>query len=472
MNTLAAGRTFEDSNASPIGRLLPELLCSIFTLAVPAQKYNTPSVFVVGRRSWDGPVILGVPWVFGQVCSEWRMLATCLPALWTSITLTTTLLPRDLPLLHTQLARSGTALLDVFIRFTVGPHRLHAYENNPSAKEPFGIFLPSLIAQSSRWRTLHIQFEGYAHDDDDLSLPGLNPDALPHLEELRFTGDTLNSHIQPFDLFGEAPALRCIALGIMGGFAKSPLRLRWDQLTTYKATCRNAAVHLRNLAAAPALVECDISFENALESQIRGEGAVVTLLHLRRLAVSHPAFLDRIATPALKSLYVVGPEYYRGLIKNTGPVLYILPFLQRSECTLQLAELTLVDCPSPVPEIVALLQQTSGLTSLSLKLSRSPPSFANDLVTALAAPNSLCPALQSLSWADFDDALDREAFADMVASRCSESTAVCRLHFVSLYAGRQRMKTAGWRVRALPRLEATFLNAKKGRPAVRKWRED
>jgi hypothetical protein len=31
------------------------------------------------------------------------------------------------------------------------------------------------------------------------------------------------------------------------------------------------------------------------------------------------------------------------------------------------------------------------------------------------------------------------------------------------------MKTAGWRLRALPGLEVVFLNSKKGKPVVRRW---
>jgi hypothetical protein len=67
--------------------------------------------------------------------------------------------------------------------------------------------------------------------------------------------------------------------------------------------------------------------------------------------------------------------------------------------------------------------------------------------------------------------LSSSGASGVVASQDSDSDAlgVHALHFVALYAGRRRMKTAGWRLRALPGLEVVFLNSKKGKPVVRRW---
>ncbi|KAJ6554876.1 hypothetical protein B0H19DRAFT_1154712 [Mycena capillaripes] len=71
-------------------------------------------------RQWRRPPdskILGGPWIFSQVCSRWRTLAISLPTLWTDLTVSTNLLPREVTLLNIQLTRSGNAPLNLLIRF-------------------------------------------------------------------------------------------------------------------------------------------------------------------------------------------------------------------------------------------------------------------------------------------------------------------------------------------------------------------
>ncbi|KAJ7826523.1 hypothetical protein B0H13DRAFT_2440541 [Mycena leptocephala] len=110
----------------------------------------------------------------------------------------------------------------------------------------------------------------------------------------------------------------------------------------------------------------------------------------------------------------------------------------RSGCASKLVELTLARCADPASEIIALLQQTPGLTTLMLDV-HSPSA---EIVAALMAPERLCPTLESLTWADFSNALDGGAFADMVVSRCPDSMGVHPLRSVVLLAGRRRLKTA------------------------------
>ncbi|KAJ7845475.1 hypothetical protein B0H13DRAFT_1908313 [Mycena leptocephala] len=403
-------RTVDDTT-SPISRLPPELLCYIFASAVPAQSDLSPAVPVIGRRSWDEPLVLSIPWVFGHVCSQWRVLATSLPTLWTGITVSTTLLPRELPLLHTQLARTGTAPLDVLVRFTSHGHRRARGHALPKPS-PFQVFLRTLITHSARWRTLHLQFVAPRHD---AALPGLHPGALPHLESLTFSGFTM------------APSHPSISSGT-------------PQLYGARSLARWAEIHLRNLAAAPALEECSISFSSYVPAADIYRGPILTLPRVRRLVVTHPAFLDRIAAPALQSLYVC------------GAIEHILPFLHRSGRAYALRELTLARCTAPASEIAALLQHTPGLRALALDLF-SPPAA---LVAALAAPHESLPRPGSLSWADFGDALDRGAFADMVV-------AMQRCPWYGLVKRRPPThEDRGWRLRALPGLEVVFLNSKKG----------
>ncbi|KAJ7648722.1 hypothetical protein DFH06DRAFT_1423426 [Mycena polygramma] len=422
---------------SPIDLLPPELLCQIFIVA--AEKTTVTSQIPASTEE----ILLGVPWVFGQVCSHWRTLSTSLTALWTAITVSTRISARELPLLQMQLARTSAAPIDVTVVFDTARRRSLRPQPSPEA---FDDLLRRLLTHSARWRTLRMHF-GIAAAAKTPQ-PVLRPETLTCLEALTFSG----AH----------PALRRVALGSfsishIGLFPR--LALPWAQLTTYHATC-NVATHLRALSAAPALIECDIGALGPRNTADAVQNTLVTLPHLRRLVVRHsgryvtrhPAFLTYLIAPRLQSLVV------------TGSISDVLPFLQRSGCAPGVVELTLAACTSPTADVVAVLEHTPKLAALTIDL-RNPPA---ELVTALAS--GVCPALCSLAWADLDDELDRDAFVDMVASRCGCTTASEKpMYSVALYAGRRRMKGAGMRLRALPGLDVVIMNCKKGRPVVARW---
>ncbi|KAJ7677123.1 hypothetical protein DFH06DRAFT_618929 [Mycena polygramma] len=467
----------------PIKLLSLDLLSHIFALVIPPQTGMSPDVPIVPRRSSTEPLRLDAPWVFGQVCWEWRALAISTPSLWTRITVSSTLVPRQLPLLHTQLARTGNALLDVLVRFTSRPlHRPRGRrswrrtravsQERITSEKAFYTFLRTLVAHSDRWRTLHIRFAG---DPNPPRVNVMTPKSLNNLEALALTGSE-NSALMFFDLSVPAPKMRRATLGYLGAKFYSHLPLPWSELTTYSARCSSTA-HLRNLATLNAVVECDITSWSWDASWHEYSGdKVVTLPHLRRLAIHDTEFLDCITAPTLRSLYVSGE------LNNT------LGFLEHSCCTETLTDLTLArvykrEDGAPAHEIISLLEHTRGLSTLAIDSSLSP----DDIVAALSVtgPERICPNLESLSWADLDDELDRNAFVDMVASRCThslrarqqciespsdESQAVGALHFVALYAGRRRMKGHGMRLCALPGLDVVITNRRKGRLAVAGWR--
>ncbi|KAJ6535719.1 hypothetical protein B0H19DRAFT_1271442 [Mycena capillaripes] len=399
---------------SPITLLPLEILGPIFTLGLPEQTVRWPAVPVIdrqGRRMGSEPRILAGPWTFGQVCSEWRTLAVSLPTLWTFITVSTTCVLRELPLLQTQLARSGNAPLDLLIRFSPGPYQ----------DEVFDVFVPALVAHSP---PRHRQ-----------PLPTIRCFRQSGLRNTIYVGATsFEREIPPATLvFRLSPTFRCRA-----------------QLVSYRATY-DAATHLRNLAVTVNIVECDLRFvPGALADSLPLRD--ITLPHL--LYLSHPAFLDRLTAPLLQTIYVGG-------VAET-----ILPFLRRSGCIASLTALTLAHCPTPAHETITLPRHARSLTTLRLDLRYA--GAAAELVAALAG--ALCPAHGSLAWVDPKDALDRAAFADMVVSRCSGSNGVRVLREVAVYTGRRRMKSAGWRLRAVPGLEMLFLTANKGVPAARQWR--
>ncbi|KAJ6502693.1 hypothetical protein C8R47DRAFT_1067523 [Mycena vitilis] len=164
-----------------------------------------------------------------------------------------TLVPRQLPLLHTQLARTGNALLDVLVRFTSRPlHRprgvdhgnvLGQSQERITSEKAFYTFLRTLVAHSHRWRSLHIRFAG---DPKPPWVNVLTPKSLNNLEALALTGNE-NSALMFFDLSVPAPKMRRATLGYLGAKFYSRPPLPWSELTTYSARC-SCTAHLRNLA--------------------------------------------------------------------------------------------------------------------------------------------------------------------------------------------------------------------------------
>ncbi|KAJ7722239.1 hypothetical protein B0H14DRAFT_3170192 [Mycena olivaceomarginata] len=360
------------ASAPPIAMIPPELLCNIFTLGMPPVKIGEMTVIPATEGCiFQDPWILGGPRVLGQVCSLWRAVALSLPSIWTSITVFSTTTPHEFSLLTTQLVRTAQEPLDVHIRFT---SRLRTWERY---SDEFHLFLVTLVSHSRRWRTLHLQFD--IHQRPYVAFNALGPGTLPILQELVFSGPGLN-HINEYNFFKDAPALRRVVLGTRGMSLVGNIALPWTQLTTYKATYLDAASHFRYLAVAINLVDCDLDCGGSPHDDIRLHNAVI-LPRLCRLAVSHPVLLVALSAPALQSLYVVGP------VEN------VADFLGRSGCTSALTELTLAECTAPASEIIALLQETCGLTTLALY----PRSSPTELVAAFTAPECLCPNLGSLS---------------------------------------------------------------------------
>ncbi|KAJ7868140.1 hypothetical protein B0H13DRAFT_2351562, partial [Mycena leptocephala] len=341
---------------SVINLIPPELLCYIFTLLVPPLKSDSssPVISTINAPLLSRPWIFGGPWVFSQVCSHWRALSVSLPTLWTSITVFTTISPRKLSLLNIQLSRTESAPLDLHIDFTT-------------------------VSYSARWRALHLEFNGGWVPYEIIA--ALNGIALPLLEELTLGGRD-ESYFECDFSFADAPVLRRLVLGTHSWSFMRKIALPWTQLTSYRTFHPDATTHFRALADAANLVECDLDF--ALRSKGDEVKAmqldILTLPRLRRLAISCPLLLDRLVAPSLQSLYIVGPA------KD------VHPFLDRSGCTSKLIELTLARCVASASEIIALLQQTPGLTTLMLDV-HGPPA---EIVAALMAPERLCPTLDRL----------------------------------------------------------------------------
>ncbi|KAJ7164423.1 hypothetical protein C8R46DRAFT_1352162 [Mycena filopes] len=442
----------------------PELLCYIFSLTLPTRLSTDaiPAINIGPRSGKTCARVLDSPWNLTQVCSYWRALAISLPTLWTSMLASTTLLPAERSLLDLQLARTANAPLDIIVRFAPSL-------SNVRHHSPFAIFMQTLIVNSARWRTLHFQFD--TTWGPQVSFLPLRPESLPALERLSFAGRGLEYLTAP-NFVDKLPLLVQTTPATPGVRAIQGISLPWTQLRVYKATYHSPVIHCMNLAAMSSLVECEIDFGVApAPDTLRHD--ILTLPRLRRLVLSHPAFLSRIAAPILQSLHI------RGGVKE------ILPFLLRSCPPPTLRELKLLQCTSPASDIIALLRHTPALGVLSLGM-RSAPAELVAALTVSTTANTLCSQLGSLSWADFDDALEPDAFTVMIESRTwgsppragldsggslEHTLPVRPLYCLALHSGRRRMTTALVRLRALRGLDVSLFNAKKGKAATKAWRE-
>ncbi|KAJ7820869.1 hypothetical protein B0H14DRAFT_2832851, partial [Mycena olivaceomarginata] len=195
------------------------------------------------------------PWVLGQVCSYWRSQALALPTLWSSISFSTSPWPRELSLCHTQLARSGTAPLDLLIRFTVEGGRDRTEVDKFMAK--LVSFKRSLAFAPPRIHT--------PLSDPPSFFASLGPNPLPLLEEVVLGGVGI--------YIGDKQKFSKIDLGVVS--ADLGVGYLWRD--------------------------------------------VLTLPRLRRLVISHPVILNCLAAPALKSLYIIGPvEHVLPFLRRSG----------------------------------------------------------------------------------------------------------------------------------------------------------
>ncbi|KAJ7447246.1 hypothetical protein FB451DRAFT_1054543 [Mycena latifolia] len=132
--------------SSPIRRIPTEILTHIFML-------SKPSIMDAREMDWY-KALQGSPWVLGHISRHWRAVALASPTLWTSIIIRNTgtsedLEPCSIPMLETQLVRSGNSPLDIIFDY----ERFDA--DTYVAEEA----LKALEKCCSRWRSLYITAE-------------------------------------------------------------------------------------------------------------------------------------------------------------------------------------------------------------------------------------------------------------------------------------------------------------------------
>ncbi|EGN91682.1 hypothetical protein SERLA73DRAFT_80214 [Serpula lacrymans var. lacrymans S7.3] len=172
----------------PIATLPNELLVAIFAETI--------------RHAYDAPVRIS------HVCSHWRRLALCTPALWTIVPL---VLSKPVQAVQERIRRSGQRLLEIHGAFG---------QDDDSIKIPIPTIeelLDVVITHSHRWRLLHITV--MEEEDANIVLDKLKPIGVPRLVSFILKMDETmcfqlgHDQDEPIELFsGGAPKLTSLHL--------------------------------------------------------------------------------------------------------------------------------------------------------------------------------------------------------------------------------------------------------------------
>jgi hypothetical protein len=359
---------------SAVRRAPPELVCEIMAFAQSSDDDEDPP---------NKP-----PWSLGHICQSWRQSVLAYPALWSSIFIPGTSLsdqrepPHLVPMIETQLSRSANAPLNVW-------WSPKTYGGTPDLR-----VLDLVRAQCNRWRTLVLDIPHYR---DGSSLDWLRPvdGHLVALETFEVRGRNIDAEIP--DIFSTVPSLRKVFLTDwnFNPRLESVPAIPWVQITHYTGAF-TADVHLEIANTATNLLSCAIGFPRSVDTFDRGTVAV--LPSLRRLYIELPDFLHRMQAPLLEELFCSysGPEEGQS---------EILPFIQRSSCSLQ--RLVLRRCTID-SDLRTILQSLPNLTHLIIEavsqwIEEEETEDQDDetseqiaLFDALA--NSLCPNLTSFGF--------------------------------------------------------------------------
>ncbi|KAF8151259.1 hypothetical protein K438DRAFT_433955 [Mycena galopus ATCC 62051] len=427
----------------PIRCLPQELICDIFSWVLLGEENPT-----------NRP---RAPWHLALISQSWRRAALSYAPLWCFITLSPSPMmasgasPRSeadkqRAMIEAQLLRSGN-ILDIGEadkRRAMTEAQLLRSANTllniacEAGKYVESGLLDLVVAHCGRWRILRLT-SGPKPDRCRLGLDWLRPTAgrLAQLEKLEVALDpTLpNGALSIPNVFIAALALRHVALTDREFRAESPsdINIPWAQITHYRGN-HLLSRHLEILAAAPALIECAIQTRH---QYVPYNQDMVLLPRLRRFHVEEPKILNHLETPLLDTLSS----------SLTTTLDTLLPFIQRSSCTL--TKLVLVHCRlSESSPLIALFEGLPALTYLLLGAHFSPQKQSTllDALTLAGTSSDLCPNLTSLlygcpSFGDEEDRLfPRDLFFAMVQSRCEiispEVQSLCcpsRLGFLRIF---------------------------------------
>ncbi|KAJ7767197.1 hypothetical protein B0H16DRAFT_1789188 [Mycena metata] len=265
-----------------LGWLPTEILCEIFRSTLPWK-----------RRHNNNTHLLTPPWVLGLVCRGWRECALGDVKLWTKIEIdctglmTETKIVEHFPLaaLETQIARSGTAPLDVKFESS----------RTPWASDYISCLLELLVQQSNRWERLDLTFLHI--------YPLVLTQIKGNLQSLKLTFCSAPLPPQIHDVFEIAPQLRDVTMindsEDTDRWDAPVLSASWEQITRYGGSF-SAEICVDILCRAELLVECGL--HDSGDDMSPGTSLAI-LPRLRRLAIAHPRVLKFLKTPNLEYLF-------------------------------------------------------------------------------------------------------------------------------------------------------------------------
>ncbi|KAL0956259.1 hypothetical protein HGRIS_002413 [Hohenbuehelia grisea] len=400
---------------SPIGRVPPELLRTIFIECLPKDiKYLKPSF----REA---------PLVLCQVCVLWRSLAVDMSFLWSSLKVTVSeQASTDIRMIDLWLKRAAAAPLSISCSLDLFPPVKSTLVSHASKA------LQALAARMAFWQDVHFVIPG---THSLLRHLPVVPAAYLH----NLTIDLRNWQADEVgDLNGilhSAPSLRrlqwgnrCSWSGWDVGFEDilCSLRVEWTHLThvVFDAWI-NLEDTLHILRQCHDLVECDLRHfggRSPPNEDIDVSTPPIKLPHLRTLKL-YQLHLDEGLGYLLDTLVCPSLEEFSGVCGFLGQVAWpqsqFLDFLDRSSC--ELAKLTLECVGIREDQLIDCLKAiNASLRRLHAIDAREMLTVTQDLLSALTWRNTeqplLCPQLQALHFEVPVRAPDG-MLADMVESR-------------------------------------------------------
>ncbi|KAJ7084738.1 hypothetical protein C8R43DRAFT_939611 [Mycena crocata] len=405
---------------SPIRRIPAEILTRIFL-------FTAPTLENARRVEWYAS-LQGSPWVLGQISGRWRAVALATPSLWSCIIVKNSrdesgddCPPCSIPMLQTQLVRSGNAPLKIIFDYTEDD------ADDDVVREALNV----ITRYSSHWKSIYITAPQVHR------LPSLRG-KVPLLEKVSVFGwegegsecsDYGDTPPPPPDIFRTAPRLWDVEVDEGMPFFGLP----WKQLRRYKS-CAPWEGHINSLRDLKSAETCSLTLahEHSMREPYRGQWGTrtVELPKLRQLELSTERSQDLdpedwecpqwLRLPALTDLAIDSP-LLRGLPR----------LLQASGCSLK--KLHLTSRCGEADSVRPILQANPEITELYIDLLRSPisPVSPTRLISMLAFQRgkpALLPNLETLIVSSLFDKYE-DTFANMVVSRWKTAhPKFCSLH--------------------------------------------
>ncbi|KAJ7364694.1 hypothetical protein DFH08DRAFT_276250 [Mycena albidolilacea] len=271
-------RLKQNSTIYPVLTLPPEITTEIFIRCLPVQWYHLPS-------PRDAPLLLL------QICSCWRALTLCTPALWKHLDMALHPYPR-------RMENTERHMTEWISRASLAPLSLGFYETAMSAPVQMGTLVHRYAPRCESLRlgaSIHTLSEP----------PDLGPFPLLRNLRLAYPSGSVNDTQDAVTVraFTNTPALREVTLGQRS--IPSILAIPWHQLTAFTGDSLSVAECLFVFRSCPRLTTCTFLY------LVPGFSAVGTHTHsLHDLSISHsaPDILRYIELPTLRNLYLTRPQ--------------------------------------------------------------------------------------------------------------------------------------------------------------------